>query len=252
MNNAFASSRKLEVIREDVPLTGLSNKTEGLRIGVMSDFHAKASETNGAIIESIATMKREAPDLIALVGDYIDAWSRPSRRDLEKSTYAFETLQQVEPPLGIYAVLGNHDHWVGADFVKEKLSRLSVTILNNQKGSPDFQGAVKELTHDLTIIRLSHNPDVNHQLARDKRVGLVLSGHTHGGQIRVPLINWAPWIPCSRKYKKRSGIIRETEVRWTFVTKGVGTTIVPFRVACPPDVAILRLKRAQAKVDNDL
>jgi hypothetical protein len=90
---------------------------------------------------------------------------------------------------------------------------------------------------------LSHNPDVNKQLTDGDQVTLVISGHTHGGQIRIPVVNRAPWIPCSRKYRGTSGLIRETQHRWTFITKGVGTFFVPIRVACPPDVGIIRLTR---------
>jgi len=104
--------------------------------------------------------------------------------------------------------------------------------------------ALRDLSHESVIILLSHNPDVNLQLKGDDRVRLVLSGHTHGGQIRLPLIDLASWVPCSMKYRGSSGLIsRETEGRWTFVTKGIGTFLIPLRLNCPPDVGILRLRR---------
>jgi predicted MPP superfamily phosphohydrolase len=141
------------------------------------------------------------------------------------------------------------------------LSGIPVVVLDNQavrlpnglalagvddywEGPSEPSKAMRGLGGESAVILLSHNPDVNLQLATDKGVKLVLSGHTHGGQIRVPLFNLAPWVPCSPKYRGASGIIRETQHRWTFITKGVGTFFVPVRLFCRPDVGILRLTRA--------
>ena len=141
-------------------------------------------------------------------------------------------------------------------------ARIPVIILDNQavhlpnglalagvddywEGPSEPSKAMRSLDGESAVILLSHNPDVNLQLGKDKGVRLVLSGHTHGGQIRVPLINRAPWVPCSPKYRGTSGLIRETERRWTFITKGVGGTFfIPVRLFCRPDVGILRLTRA--------
>lgn len=259
---ACFSSKRLEIVRADLFLKGLPKKADGLKIGVMSDFHAGASATRENIFHSIAIVNEEKPDLIALLGDYMDVQFSHNSKNIENKAYIFDALQKLEAPLGIYAVLGNHDHYIDAAFVQEQLSRLPAVILNNQsvtldnglavagvddlvEGSADPLKAIKKLSHKSTTLLLSHNPDVNLQLRRDDRVSLVISGHTHGGQIRIPFIDWAPWVPCSdKKYKVRSGLIRETENRWTFVTKGIGTGAVPMRVACPPDVGILRLRRA--------
>jgi hypothetical protein len=112
------------------------------------------------------------------------------------------------------------------------------------EGPADPFKATRNVSPESLVVMLSHNPDVNLELKGDKQVRLVLSGHTHGGQIRIPLINLAPWVPCSQKYRGSSGLIRETEGHWTFITKGVGTCFVPVRLACPPDIGILRLRRA--------
>ena len=259
---ACFSSKRLEVVQSDLSLKGLPREADGLRIGIMSDFHSGASGNRENIFHSIAVVNEEKPDLIVLLGDYMDAQFSHNSKNIESRAYIFDALQRLEAPLGIYAVLGNHDHYIDAAFVQEQLSRLPAVILNNQsvtldnglavagvddlvEGSPDPLKAIKKLSHKSTTLLLSHNPDINLQLRRDDRVSLVISGHTHGGQIRIPFIDWAPWVPCSnKKYKVRSGLIRETENRWTFVTKGIGTSVVPVRVACPPDVGILRLRRA--------
>lgn len=256
----YLSSKRLEVLRADVPLNGLSKKLDGLRIGVLSDFHAGAFTTKGDIQRAISMVDGEKPDLIALLGDYVDGAYSHSPKNVKKGTHIFEALKGLKAPLGIYAVLGNHDHWTDAGLVRKELSKLPLILLDNQgvdlddglavAGVDDFwegparaHKAIQSLSSKSVVIMLSHNPDVNVQLADEDQVTLIMSGHTHGGQIRIPVINSAPWIPCSKKYRGTSGLIREKRHRWTFITKGVGTFFVPVRLACPPDVGIIRLIR---------
>ena len=257
----YISSKRLEVVYSDVPLAGLPKRLDGLKIGVMADFHAGAFTTREDILQAISIINNEKPDLIALLGDYVDGAYSHSPKNVEKGSYVFDTLQRLKAPLGIYAVLGNHDHWTDASLVRKKLSKLPLVTLTNQgislgnglalagvddfwEGPSDPFKAIRNISPESVIIMLSHNPDVNLQLKGDERVKLVMSGHTHGGQIRIPIINRALWVPCSRKYRGPSGLIRETGHRWTFITKGVGTFFVPVRLACPPDIGILRLRKA--------
>jgi hypothetical protein len=257
----YLCSKLLEVVRVEVPVKGLAKTLEGLKIGVMSDFHAGAFTTKGEIVKAVTLLEREKPDCIALLGDYVDGAYSHSPKNVEKGAYVFEVLQRLRAPLGVYAVLGNHDHWTDAGLVRERLSELPLVLLDNRSiriedglalaGVDDFwegpaysHKAIEDLGPESVAVMLSHNPDVNLQLAGEDRVRLVISGHTHGGQIRIPVINYAPWIPCSRKYRGSSGLIRESESRWTFITKGVGTFFLPLRLACPPDVSVIRLRRA--------
>jgi predicted MPP superfamily phosphohydrolase len=257
----YLSSKRLEKVHVEVPVAGLPKRLDGLKIGVISDLHAGAFTTREDILHAVGMVNEESPDLIALLGDYVDGAYSHSRENVEKGAYVFDALQKLSAPLGIYAVLGNHDHWTDAGLVRTKLSRPLVAILDNQgvdldnglalagvddfcEGPSDPSKATRNLSPESVIIMLSHNPDVNLQLRGDKRIKLVMSGHTHGGQIRIPLINWAPWIPCSPKYRCSSGLIRETEHRCTFITKGVGTFFVPIRLACPPDIGVLLLRSA--------
>ncbi|MGD9074252.1 MAG: metallophosphoesterase [Desulfobacteraceae bacterium] len=256
----YISSRRLEIVRQDVPLSGLSRRLNGLRIGVMSDFHAGAFVHKKDIWESVRTMNHERPHLVALLGDFVDGGYNHSPKKVKKASYVFDALKGLKAPLGIFAVLGNHDHWTDARLVRKELSRIGVVVLDDRHvglghglavaGVDDFwEGparplkALGGLNSSASVILLSHNPDVNIQLGGEKRVRLVLSGHTHGGQIRIPLINRAPWVPCSKKYRGTSGLIRETVHRSTFITKGVGTFFLPVRLACPPDIGILRLRK---------
>jgi predicted MPP superfamily phosphohydrolase len=256
----YISSRMLEIVRQDVPLSGLSTRLDKLKIGVMSDFHAGAFVHKKDIWESVRMVNHERPDLVALLGDFVDGGYSHSSKNVKKGSYVFEALKHLKAPLGIFAVLGNHDHWTDARLVRKALSRIGVEVLDDRHvalhhglavaGVDDFwEGparplkALGDLGRRTPVILLSHNPDVNIQLGGERRVRLVISGHTHGGQIRIPLIHRAPWVPCSRKYRGTTGLIRETVDRWTFITKGVGTFFLPIRLACPPDIGILRLRK---------
>ncbi len=257
----YVSSKRLEKVRVDVPLAGLPKNLDGLKIGVLSDFHAGGCTSEGDIINAVNVVNAEKPDMIAVLGDYIDGANSHSRKNVEKGAYVFDALKKLNAPLGIFAVLGNHDHWTDVKSVRKELSGLSFVTLDNKGvdlenglavvGVDDFwEGpanpvrAMEGIHPESIIIMLSHNPDVNMSLQADKSVRLVLSGHTHGGQIRIPIIHRAMWVPCSPKYRGPTGLIRETDFRWTFITKGVGTFLLPVRLACPPDIGILRLRRA--------
>ena len=257
----YLCSKRLEVLRADVPLKGLGKALDGLKVGVLSDFHAGAFTTKSDVQRAISVVKGEKPDLIALLGDYVDGAYSHSPKNVKRGAHIFEALKRLKAPLGVYAVLGNHDHWTDAGQVRKELSKLPLSLLDNQgvdldgglavAGVDDFwegparaQKAIRGLSSNSVVIMLSHNPDINLRLTDQDPIALVVSGHTHGGQIRIPVINRAPWIPCSRKYRGTSGLIRETQHRWTFITKGVGTFFVPIRVACPPDVGIIKLRRA--------
>lgn len=256
----YLSSKMLERVHADVPLVDLPKELDGLRVGVLSDFHAGAFTTKEDIDCAVRMVNEEDPHLVALLGDFVDGAYSHRPKNVEKGSFVFDALGSLKAPLGTYAVLGNHDHWTDANLVRKKLSMLPVVTLNNQgvtldnglavvgvddfwEGPSDALRALRNIKPESVVLMLSHNPDVNIQLRGDRLVRLVISGHTHGGQIRVPFVNWAPWVPCSMKYKGSSGLIKETERRWTFITKGIGTFFVPIRLACPPDVAILRLRR---------
>jgi predicted MPP superfamily phosphohydrolase len=246
------------MVKRDVPIRGLPKTLEGFTIGVMADFHAGAFATKEDIRRVVRMVNREKPDIVALLGDYIDGAYSHSPKNVKKGAFVFDALKGLKAPLGVYAVLGNHDHWTDAAQVRQALSRVPVDVLDNQalrlphglalagvddywEGPSEPSEAMRSLGGESLIILLSHNPDVNLLLGKDKEVKLVLSGHTHGGQFRVPLLNRAPWVPCSPKYRGTSGLIQETPHRWTFITKGVGTFFVPRRLFRRPDVGILRL-----------
>ncbi len=268
---AYAQSDNLEIIHSDVVIPDLPPALEGFTIGMMSDFHAGGWGNEKIIIRATAAMRQLKPDLIALTGDFVDR-AIGRKRSIEEifacSDFLFKELASLRAEYGVYAVLGNHDHWTDARQVTRLLSENGITVLFDEHrvlsnglilaGIDDFWSGSGNVNQALSgieqrsettglpaspVILLSHNPDVNDALLYDHLVQLVLAGHTHGGQVRVPFTNWAPWVPCDPNYHGKTGLIRETATRVSFVSKGVGCLLLPIRISCPPDIALLRLKQ---------
>ncbi len=255
----YRQAQNLERISIDVPMANLPDPASNFTIGILSDLHAGAWGNRKIISEAIDLMLEAKPDIICLLGDYVDGALSHDSSALSKSLFVFDELTRLSAPFGIFAVLGNHDHWIGASGVTQLLRKSNINILNNQniqlpndlvlagvddywEGPDNLQDALRGIDQDQLTILLSHNPDINRDLAKTDPVNLVLSGHTHGGQIRIPFCDWAPWVPCSPKYRGPAGLIRESRQRSTFISKGVGSFLLPLRLFCPPDIAILKLR----------
>ena len=115
----YLSAKLLEVVRVDVPLKGLCKRLDGLKIGVMSDFHAGGFTAPADIVRAVNALKQERPDFIALLGDYVDGAYSQNPKNVEKGAYVFDLLKGLRAPLGVYAVLGNHVHWTDAGLVRQ-------------------------------------------------------------------------------------------------------------------------------------
>jgi predicted MPP superfamily phosphohydrolase len=171
-------------------------------------------------------------------------------------------LSRLSAPLGVYAVLGNHDHWSGPAVLAELVAGLrsigvrvlidEAVVLENKKHSISLVGvddywegpanlakALRGLNPDDCTIVLSHNPDLNEDVDNQVQpVDLIVSGHTHGGQIVLPMIGPPYSTPFNRKYT--AGLVRDGE-RQTWISRGLGVFLVPVRLGCPPDVSVLTL-----------
>lgn len=247
--------RWLQVTRTGVHIRGLPAALEGLRIGLLSDLHA-GSRVAPLIRRACRLVMAERPDVIALTGDFGGGDPHGLRRLLE-------TLAGLQAPLGVYAVPGNHDHALGIDMWHREVGEQErIVDLTNKAVLHEVDGAhlclagVDDLTTgdphleeilpassraDLTIL-LAHNPDQAEQ-ARPlfRQVDLVLSGHTHAGQVRLPLIG-ALLNPARHDNLYEAGLVRRP---WTqvYVSRGVGTVHLPLRFLSRPEVALLELTR---------
>jgi hypothetical protein len=158
----------------------------------------------------------------------------------------------------MYGVLGNHDHWEGAEETREAMKANKIVEMTNSgvwierngarlrlAGVGDFMEDVQNLDYALadtrateTAILLSHNPDFVESIT-DRRVGLVLSGHTHGGQIVLPIVG-APKVPSRYGQKYLHGLIK-TPYTQVYVTRGLGTVTPPLRFCCRPELTLITI-----------
>ncbi len=236
----------LDVTRVDVPVSGLPDALDGLRVGLVTDTHFSATVPAEDIERAVHATLDAKPDLIVLGGDYV-TWG--DRRYVGGSA---ELLTSLKAPHGVFAVLGNHDD--DRD-MPAALSAKGFTVLKDARTDVVIRGEtlalagirywtrrVERISRLLsgakgTTVLLAHDPKRLIEAA-DLDVPLVLSGHTHGGQIVLPGLGAlaARGFPVVAGYGKRDN----TSI---YVSRGVGTVYVPIRLNCPPEVSILTLKR---------
>jgi predicted MPP superfamily phosphohydrolase len=239
----------LTLIKTSVAVTGLPPALAGLRIGLLTDLHRSQWVTDEDIRVAVRTVMAVEPDLIVLVGDYV-TWG--DRRYAEP---AAEALSELRAPHGVFAVLGNHDD---ERYVPAALAGKGIEVLRDARTSrlirnerleiagirfwtrrPSEIAAVVRGT-DGPIILLAHDPRRFNE-AVSLNVPLVLAGHTHGGQVVLPMVG----ALAARKFPVVAGTARTARTTM-FVSRGVGTVYVPIRLNCPPDVAVLTLQPTAA------
>lgn len=239
----------LGLTRADVPCAALPPVLDGLRIGLITDTHYSTFTSLAFITRAVALVQQDAPDLVVLGGDFV------THQDARYIGDAATPFARLEARHGVFAVLGNHDDDVE---VPRVLGRAGVTVLADARTRLSVRGETIDLigleywTRSLESIEplargrapftilLAHDPRRLHQAA-ELRVPLVLSGHTHGGQIALPVVG----AIAARKYPVAEGLARKGGTS-LFVSRGVGTVLLPCRIECPPEVAILTLRRATA------
>ena len=244
------------VRREELTLPHWPAALDGLRVGVMTDLHAGMPHAGlGAAERAAHALAAERPDLVCLLGDFVD------RAALFARPVVVESLAQrlavlADAPLGALAVLGNHDWYAGARRIADALVDIGVTVLEDSAlpigdaglwvaGVSDyrFRGARVEralmpVPDDAPVLLLSHDPDAFP--AVPERVALTLAGHTHGGQVAIPVVR-RPFVPSRYGERYVHGHTVERG-RHLFVSSGVGTSGAPVRLLRPPEVVSLTLR----------
>ena len=233
-----------------------------LRIGVISDTHVAAPHTDVRRVERLVQrMNAEHPDVVMLLGDYAGGHEpaairvRPEQSEILKGVEAFRGLHA---PLGVHAVLGNHDSWYDDAAIASALGRAGSTVLENRAERIERSGGAfwiagladmdsKRLKPDVMaalagtdaapVIVLTHWPDPFIDVP--PRVALTLAGHTHCGQVNLPILG-RPILPSPASYRWPCGLYDEGG-RKLFVTGGVGVSILPARFRAPPEIVILTL-----------
>ena len=244
---------RLTLSEAQIDLPRLPSPFDGLRVLLISDIHAGPFVSPAALERTIDRLVALEPDLILLPGDLLTA-------HVEEWFPNSNTFSKLRAPLGTFAVMGNHDHYTGCvERVIKLCEGAGVRVLNNRShtlrrdgaalsiagvddllmGRPDLDAAL-EGTED-PVILVSHNPDLLFDAAR-RGVALMLSGHTHGGQVRLPRL---PVIVRQSRYRLDEGRYTTGNTQ-AVVSRGLGVVGVPFRIGCPPEAVLLTLRSLQA------
>jgi predicted MPP superfamily phosphohydrolase len=242
------------VYRQRIVVPGLPPAFDGVRAAVLTDLHHGPWTGLPYIRAAIRVAGELNADLILLGGDY----SHCSSQYIDPCV---EALAELRAPLGMYAVLGNHDYYNNVAMTRAALERNKIELLLNSGvwlerhgqrlwlggvddyacGVPELEPALQGLKPNEPALLLSHNPDFVEEI-KDPRVALTICGHTHGGQVVFPIVG-APIVPSRYGQKYLRGLIKADD-HLVYVSRGVGTITPPVRFMDPPEVTLLEFARS--------
>ena len=255
----FIEPGRLVTRQQTIQIANWPQPLDGLRVAVLSDIHVDDWFVTEKKLRSIVERTNQLqPDLIVILGDYMsgDGWAKSQ---VEPEVFG-PMLKDLRAPLGVYSVLGNHDWWFGGMRVRRALEQNGMKVLENEAARVEARGtslwlvgfadlwtrqqridhALANVPEGQPVIGLTHNPDIFPQVPQ--RVQLLVAGHTHGGQVRFPIIG--PVIESS-DYGDRwvRGHVFDYN-HHLYVTTGIGTSIIPVRFCLPPEIVLLTLRSA--------
>lgn len=245
---ALLEANSLTVEEVTVYLKRLPKKLDGFRIVQLSDIHHSPFTNLAHISRAVEIANNLTPDMFVLTGDFVS-------HETEFVSPMAEVMGKLESEFGTFACLGNHDHWTDAELVTNLLRGEGVRVLINEgfrfhaRGASFWLAGVDDLMVGKTDVKsavfgshptemkilLAHNPAIIRRAAR-YGVDLMLSGHTHGGQVK--------FRDDEKKILKRrmsSGLHSRKETQ-VYITRGIGTVVVPFRYQCPPEISLIQLR----------
>ncbi len=252
--------RRQVVERVEVRLKRLPSEFEGFRIAQLSDIHFGPYMTSEFVREAVEEINGLQPHLVALTGDFVShPLGKPAGREGARHIHpCAEELRRLRADYGRFAVLGNHDHWNHPATVRNALDLSGLPVLLNQavalekdgarlwvaglndalERTADIERALHGVPADEATILLVHEPDYADHAAKFP-VDLQLSGHSHGGQVRLPWLG-APILPAlARKYPM--GLYRVGNLQ-VYTNRGLGVINPPVRWNCPPEITLLTLR----------
>lgn len=250
----FIEPNLLVVRDQTIEIENWPRELDGLRVAVISDIHVGSSFITDQKLRTIVERTNQhQPELIVILGDYM------TKAHVQPEVFG-AILKDFSAPLGTYSVLGNHDWWFSGDKVRRGLEQNGIKVLENEVLQLNARGTslwlvgladlwsrpkhqrieetVAKVPEGQPLIALTHNPDIFPRLPQ--RVPLLLAGHTHGGQVRFPLIGTV--VESSRYGDRyvRGHVVEDNH--HLFVTTGIGTSIVPVRFGVMPEIVLLTLK----------
>lgn len=253
--NLGVTQRHVSATTTDVEILNLPENLDGYRIVQLTDFHRSRWISEEHIREAGDLARSLDPDLVVFTGDMVTGYAGQVWSCLDAVGY-------IPSPGGSFAVLGNHDWWSDHLMIRNALETAGITVLSNTSirlghggnhiwllGVEDLwsrmasiAGACSGVDDGAPRIMLCHNPDILPSAAR-VGVDLVISGHTHGGQVCLPGIG--PLVlPIQGSRELASGLHKRGKTQ-IYVSRGIGVVTPPIRVCCPPEVSLLRLKRRE-------
>ena len=248
---ALDEANSLSLEHVEVFLKRLPPKLDGLRIVQLSDTHHSPFTELKHIERAVKVANRLKPDVFLLTGDYVS-------HERQYIAPVAAVLGKLKSRYGTYACLGNHDHWTDAELVTDLFRGEGINMLVNEGfrfeargasfwlcgvddymvGKTDVPASLKGSFPDEMKLLLAHNPIIFREAAR-LRVDLTLSGHTHGGQIKMR--DPEKRILPQRKLKAGLHARRSSQI---YITRGIGTVVVPLRYQCPPEISLIELRTA--------
>lgn len=251
--SAINEANTLTVEKITIRLNRLPKNLDGLRIVHLSDIHHSPFTNLEHIRRAIDISNELKPDMFILTGDYVS-------HEAEYIAPMAEVLGLLKSEFGTFACLGNHDHWTDAGQVVERLRAANIRVLINEGfrfqarnaafwlagvddymvGQTDLAAALRGSFPDEMKLLLAHNPKSLYRAAR-AGVDLMLSGHTHGGQVKIR-DDEKRILPRRRKFASGLYCRRETQI---YITRGIGTVVLPVRYGCPPEISHIELRAAQ-------
>ncbi len=260
---SLVAPQRLDVEEYELPIKDLPKGLDGFRIVHVSDTHYGPYNGLPYLYNAAEQANKLRGDLVLLTGDYV----HHTPLSVEKGV---GMLTAFESRMGSIAVLGNHDHWEGVDQVRAHFRRAGIPLIDNKRLflTPDgvrpepapgesvciagvgdlwddevlVDEVLTGLPADMPRLMLSHNPDVAEDLDGTHRVDVMFSGHTHGGQVKVPGLG-APVVPSRYGAKYAGGLCQGPHCP-VVVSRGVGVAFLPVRVGVPPEIGLVTLRRA--------
>jgi predicted MPP superfamily phosphohydrolase len=257
----YHDTTNLQLTWLEVRLRRLPSAFDGLRIVQLSDFHYDRYVDVRVITAAVEMANSLQPHMAVLTGDFVTQGPFTERHDIRSARQAepcSRILSGLRPPLGTFAVLGNHDYYTDPEIVAEILRSRGFHLLRNQSfpverdgarlwmagindavaGADDVGHALENIPSSEAVILLAHEPDFADWVPQG-RVDLQLSGHSHGGQIVLPIIGPPYLPPLARKYPWG---LRRLGPLTLYTNRGIGTITLPFRYNCPPEVTLFTLR----------
>lgn len=260
IDTALLEPNRPRIVRKEIALRRWPARLEGFTIAHLSDFHYDPYCSVHPLRASIGMVNDLRPDLIVLTGDFVsEPFVRANRKKAASASEpCAELLRQMHAPHGSWAVLGNHDVMTDANRIITSLQKQGIHVLVNQsvaverdgarfwlggiddamERTPDLDGTLHKIPSDEPIVLLAHEPDFADHAARYP-VDLQLSGHSHGGQIRFPLLPPLFLPPLARKYVWG---LYEIGGLTLYTNPGLGTVNIPVRMNCPPEITLLTIR----------